>query len=125
MISNTAPMTLRIVQTSALPAFEVNHSTRLSDKLKVCRSSLTFFLVNPPTARLCKKFVVRPSGGSLYLGFRLITNFRLKAELRTSCFHTVSQLVDCSYSAYTNVRCAGRRIPPTQSVDCSYSAYTN
>src|SRR5437867_5349229 len=38
------------------------------------------------------EFVVRPSGGSLYLGFRLITNFRLKAELRTSCFHTVSEV---------------------------------
>src|SRR5437667_1083214 len=50
--------------------------------------------------RGCKKFVVRPSGGSLYLGFRLITNFRLKAELRTSCFYTVSQLVDRSYPAY-------------------------
>src|SRR2546428_809320 len=55
---------------------------------------------DPPTQRLCKKFVVRPSGGSLYLGFRLITNFRLKAELRTSCFYTVSQLVDRSYSTY-------------------------
>src|SRR5207247_1498663 len=52
-----------------------------------------FFLRIPPTQRLCEKFVVRPSGGSLYLGFRLITNFRLKAELRTSCFHTVSALV--------------------------------
>src|SRR2546423_1478917 len=49
---------------------------------------------NPATARLCKKFVVRPSGGSLYLGFRLITNFRLKAELRTSFFYTVSALVE-------------------------------
>src|SRR3989442_813563 len=57
-----------------------------------------------PTQRLCGKFVVRPSGGSLYLGFRLITNFRLKAELRTSCFHTVSQLVDRSYPAYKNWR---------------------
>src|SRR5207247_7904345 len=56
-----------------------------------------FFLRIPPTQRLCEKFVVRPSGGSLYLGFRLITNFRLKAELRTSCFHTVSQLVGRSY----------------------------
>ena len=28
-------------------------------------------------------FVVRPSGGSLYLGILLITNLRLKAELRT------------------------------------------
>src|SRR5436190_9401661 len=27
---------------------------------------------NPPTQRTCQKFVVRPSGGSLYFGFRLI-----------------------------------------------------
>src|SRR5207247_11348301 len=58
----------------------------------------------PPTKRLCEKFVVRPSGGSLYLGFRLITNFRLKAELRTYCFHTVLKLVDCSYLAYNKAR---------------------
>src|SRR2546427_13057311 len=65
-----------------------------------CRLSMN----DPPTSRLCEKFVVRPSGGSLYLGFRLITNFRLKAELRTSCFYTVSQLVDRSYSAYKEGR---------------------
>jgi hypothetical protein len=35
-----------------------------------------------------KSLIVRPSGGSLY--FRLIKNFRLKAELRTSSFATVS-----------------------------------
>ena len=48
----------------------------------------------PPTQRLCENpmFVVRPSGGSLYLYLRRITNFRLKAGLRT--FHTVSQLVE-------------------------------
>src|SRR5207247_1144257 len=69
-------------------------STGLSEKhewrsLLFCRLDLK----DPPLPRLCKKFVVRPSGGSLYLGFRLITNFRLKAELRTSCFYTVSALV--------------------------------
>jgi hypothetical protein len=31
--------------------------------------------------RLFNKFVVRASGGSLYLGFRLITNFRLKESV--------------------------------------------
>src|SRR2546427_3980422 len=61
-----------------------------------CRLSMN----DPPTSRLCEKFVVRPSGGSLYLGFRLITNFRLKAELRTSCFYAVSQWVDRSGPAY-------------------------
>src|SRR6185369_2185797 len=50
----------------------------------------------PPTQRLCEKFVVRPSGGSLYLYLRRITNFRLKAGLRTLHFHTVSQLVGLS-----------------------------
>src|SRR5207247_8727376 len=73
--------------------------------------------------RGCKKFVVRPSGGSLYLGFRLITNFRLKAELRTSCFYTVSKLVDRSYSAYKGPLIARPRIPPTKLMDRSYSAY--
>src|SRR5437773_3164498 len=58
-----------------------------------------------PTAILCEKFVVRPSGGSLYLGFRLITNFRLKAELRTSCFYTQSrEWVDHSGAAYKESR---------------------
>jgi eukaryotic-like serine/threonine-protein kinase len=33
--------------------------------------------------KVCEEFVVRPSCGSLYRGFRPITNFRLKAGLRT------------------------------------------
>ena len=42
--------------------------------------------------RLCEKFVVRPLGGSLYLIICPNTNFRLKAELRTVSFHTVSEV---------------------------------
>jgi hypothetical protein len=65
----------------------------------------------PPTQRLCEKFVVRPSGGSLYLYLRRITNFRLKAGLQTLHFHTVSQLVVRSYAAYTKEAAASRPNP--------------
>src|SRR5437773_6282381 len=37
-----------------------------------------------------QRFVVRPSGGSLYFHFDAITNFRLKAELRTKHMLAVS-----------------------------------
>ncbi|HXU35389.1 MAG TPA: hypothetical protein VN937_03430, partial [Blastocatellia bacterium] len=62
------------------------------------------------TQRLCEKFVVRPSGGSLYLYLRRITNFRLKAGLRTLHFHTVSQLVGFGNPA----QCCGKpEVQPT------------
>ena len=48
---------------------------------------------DPPLTRLCEKFVVRPSGGSLYPALR--PNYELPPEGRTTNmrFHTVSDEV--------------------------------